>query len=364
MNAKDNTRSPLCGTDRTVVAPMVFAVLVVMVVLGFDRLSADRSLLLERPPAWGIGSQLRTSGIAAASALAVASVRRLGRKVPGDHPATATAGTVAAAVLGAIVSIAGAGLVILDPGRLTSLAEEDGPVEWLSAVFAFAAAALIARAAVAGLRGTAPGSRRWPAWTLLAVAGLALLVGLEEVSWFQRVLDIESPAAVQGRNQAEFNLHNGATALSENLYYVGGFVLLVAIPGLLADVAFPGRWSMLAEVVPGSMVLYGTVSAAAFVYEMWDIVPIQMTFFASLAVLVTDRRTVGRHRLGRPVAAVMVGVAAVFLLGGSRMTRSWDDTEVRELLLAFGLLLYGVDLAARKLDPQQVLPEPEHRSLD
>lgn len=330
--------------------PALAALVLTVAVLGFDRLSADRSLLAERPPTWGVAQQLRTVAIAAASVLAVLSVRRMVGPATATHAGFTPARTAAAALSGAVVSVGAAGLLLAAPARLTVWVEEDGPVEWLSAVFAFAAGLSIGAVAVARLRGAAAGPSRWSALALLGVAGLSVLIGLEEVSWFQRVFDIESPAAVQGRNQAEFNLHNGATALSENLYYVGGFVLLVAIPGLLRSISLPDRWSGLTEVLPGPMVLYGSVWAAALVYEMWEIVPIQMTFFASLAVLVTDPRRFGRLQLGPMVAAVMLGIAAVFLLGGERMIRSWDDTEVRELLLALGFLLYGIELALGRLD--------------
>ncbi|MEL7210280.1 MAG: hypothetical protein AAGK32_18955, partial [Actinomycetota bacterium] len=299
---------------------------------------------------WGVAQQLRTMAIAAASILAVVAIRRLVGFGGVDRPKATPWHTLAAAIAGGIVAVGAAGLVLVDPARLTRWASEDGPVEWLSAVFAFAAGLLIGAAAVARLRRATAGPSRWLAIAVLGVAGLSLLIGLEEVSWFQRVLDIESPAAVQGRNQAEFNPPNGATARSENLYYVGGFVFMVAFPGLLNAVSLPGRWRGLTDVLPGPITLYGSVWAAALVYEMWEIVPIQMTFFASLAVLATDRRPGGSPKLGPPVAAIMIVVAAVFLFGGGRMTRSWDDTEVRELLLALGFLLYGIELTIRRYE--------------
>lgn len=342
------TRWSIRRPDRPALAALVAALVLVVVVLGFDRVRADRSLLLERPPDLGIVYLVRTVVIAAASVLGVLSVRRLTRSATVEEPVPATRSTVLATLAGAAISLGAASLVLADPARLTSLAEEDGPVEWLSAVFAFAAGAAIGAAALAHLRGERSDPRRRWAWLVLAIAGVSILIGFEEVSWFQRVLEIKSPTAVQGRNQAEFNLHNGATTLSENLYYVGGFVLLVAAPGLLAGLSLPGRWAGLAELAPGPIVLHGSVSAAALVYEMWEVVPIQMTFFASLAILLTDRQRVGSVRLGQPVALAMVVVVAVFLLAGQRMTRSWDDTEVRELLLAYGLLLYGVDLLLRQ----------------
>jgi hypothetical protein len=220
-------------------------------------------------------------------------------------------------------------------------------LEWMSAVLAFAAATLIGVGVVRLRRGGLGRTSRRVLAIPVAVAVLSLLIGLEEVSWFQRVLQIEVPEGLRERNQPELNFHNSATGLSENAYYVGAFLFTVALPALVADRAMPGSLPALDLVLPGRVVLYGSVTAGALVYEMWEIVPIQIVFFISLALIATDRARLGSLPLG-PVLAV---VTAALHLFGDRMTRSWDNTEVRELLLTFGLLLYAVGLSRRPLTP-------------
>src|SRR5690606_27651640 len=59
-------------------------------------------------------------------------------------------------------------------------------------------------------------------------AAILILIGLEEVSWFQRLADVPTPDwLVDLNHQHELNLHNVATGESENLFYMGAFALCV-----------------------------------------------------------------------------------------------------------------------------------------
>lgn len=104
------------------------------------------------------------------------------------------------ALFGAIVA-AYAVLAVLSPESLESLAQEDGPVEWLT--FGFFAAASLAYG-VGAWRGS--GARRA---ALAALALLCLAVAGEEISWGQRLLGFMPPEAFLSTNaQQEANLHN------------------------------------------------------------------------------------------------------------------------------------------------------------
>jgi hypothetical protein len=82
---------------------------------------------------------------------------------------------------------------------------EDGLMEWLTVV-ALAAAATVCWWRVVTLWGDKPPL----SLSMTALLGLMFLFGVgEEVSWGQRILDIESPAFFQQHNaQGETNLHN------------------------------------------------------------------------------------------------------------------------------------------------------------
>lgn len=363
-----NTTSTSEATDRRgeqsparpSAVPAAGALLGVAMVVGMDRLLGDRGLLHERPPDWTTVSVARTVVLAAASAATVVTAHRwIDARRPVDSQADPIPASSAdrrwrlgAAVIGLGCTAVAAVLVLADPGLLTTLTEEDGPVEWASAILAFAAAALFGSVVLAGLgavpRAPTPIGRR-PLALLVALCGFCFLVGMEEVSWFQRVLDIESPDAVRGRNQPEFNLHNEATDLSENIYYGLGFIVLVLVPGVLGGRRLRSGPADLDSVMPSPAVMYGAVASTAVVYEMWEVVPIQMMFFAGLVtVALHGRRCPSPERaLAVVTVVVLVAVAVVFVGFGDRMTRSWDDTEVRELLLPFGFVVYGWEVVRR-----------------
>lgn len=100
---------------------------------------------------------------------------------------------------------------------------EDGPAEYLSAVFYFAAALLFA---LAGLRGVT--SR----WWMVPLVVLSVLVGGEEISWGQRLFGFGTPESLADANvQGEVNLHNiegvhGTVRAAVVLFFLVGFVLL------------------------------------------------------------------------------------------------------------------------------------------
>lgn len=80
------------------------------------------------------------------------------------------------------------------------LAVEDGPFEWLTALFYFFAALLFAFS----MRGRHIG-KLW----LLGLALLCIFVAGEEVSWGQRVVGFDTPKLLEQSNlQSEFSLHN------------------------------------------------------------------------------------------------------------------------------------------------------------
>ena len=312
-----------------------------------DHRLEQRGALHEGPPEWSAYYGIRTSLLAAASLLVVAGARRS----MSDWPLVGRWGRwlVPASVVGTCVSLAAAAGVLFGPDRLTTLAEEDGVVEWSSAALAIASAGLFGYAALRCSISSRP-SDRLVRFILIGLSGVSFLIAMEEISWFQRVLDYDSPAIVGDRNQSEFNLHNEATDLSENIYYGSVFVLTVLWPSLLGARRLPRSMRFVETVTPSRFVMYGSITAGAVVYEMWEIVPIQMIFFLSVGLLLSEPAVdAGRtfSPLAVAMAVAMVVVATVFLLAGANMTRSWDDTEVRELILPFGLFLYGSDMALR-----------------
>jgi hypothetical protein len=177
---------------------------------------------------------------------------------------------------------------------------------------------------------------------------------MEEISWMQRVVGFRTPEELARVNwQGEFNFHNVQTDLSENLFYVGAAGLLILLP-LLADALSRGalpRW--VKDFVPGRWVAAASAPLSIFNYGMWNVIPMQMTFFLTLFALALWSRAAGERgdrAESRLFALLAIAVAAgqsAFLLRGHLMPDIWDASEFKELFIALGLACWAAGAAMR-----------------
>jgi hypothetical protein len=155
------------------------------------------------------------------------------------------------------VLLLGALLVIhlARPGMYWRLTREDGLIEYATAVcyfVAFLAGLLLTRKVLA--------KTGWPLAALYGCMSVAfLVVGLEEISWGQRIFQIESPQFFRDSNiQREIGMHNlqGLHALLHPAYIVVGFTGafgMIVLGRLLNE---PGR-AIVAQLLPSpSLFLY------------------------------------------------------------------------------------------------------------
>jgi hypothetical protein len=104
---------------------------------------------------------------------------------------------------------------------------------------------------------------------LLFTAGVvSFVIGLEEVSWFQRQLAIETPEVFASNLQGELNIHNFATDLVENIYYSAAFFSFVLIPFLSTRTSWFERLG-LSAFVPGLAPFVVVAIACSYNYNMW-----------------------------------------------------------------------------------------------
>jgi len=117
----------------------------------------------------------------------------------------------------------------LDLDRYYTSLREDGITEWATFVFLLAAGVL-ALFAAAGMRKA--GDRRF--WFVLVFAVGSLLAGFEEISWAQRVFDVESTEFfLEHSDSQEMNAHNVLqNVLAIKTKHVAGIVLLLYGVGL------------------------------------------------------------------------------------------------------------------------------------
>ena len=113
------------------------------------------------------------------------------------------------------------------PKIMDQLAQEDGIIEGLSAL------ALVAVAAVwLGYAFIAAKNKAWLDILIsLVMAVIFFVIGMEEISWGQRIFNIKSSQFFLENNmQNETNLHNLNTPLSETVYYSVGAAVLIILP--------------------------------------------------------------------------------------------------------------------------------------
>ena len=248
----------------------------------------------------------------------------------------------ALALLSSLVLWAMVALFLISPPRFSLLAQEDHIVEWLSFAFCIGASLLFAAGALR-FRRAGPGL----GLAGLVAAALALVlfvIAMEEVSWMQRVVGLETPEEFSANYQNEFNLHNFSTNEVENLYYLGSFTLLGLFPFLAAGLPAARGAGGLA-VIPQRAVALSCLAMTACCWEMWNIIPIQMSFWISIFLLGVE---VARRARGAGLMLLllvsMVAAQGVFLVYGGQLVRSWDLTEYRELFIGFGFLVYSKGL--------------------
>jgi hypothetical protein len=268
-----------------------------------------------------------------------------------DRSGMAPLGAAAALAVLAL-AVACTVLFAADPVAFGAGAVEDSPIEWLSALLLLGASFLFANMLIGRLRA---GSRllSWACLPPLVFALLLFVMGMEEISWMQRVIGFDTPPELARANmQQEFNLHNVHTDLSENVYYVGVGTFLILLP-FLRDALHGARGALgwIDAYVPGRWVAAVAAPLSIFNYGMWNVIPMQMTMMLTVLVCLFYARAAhgrGDRREAALFAAIGVAVVAgqaAFLAWGHLLPYMWDASEYKELFLTTGLAAWGVDSA-------------------
>lgn len=246
-------------------------------------------------------------------------------------------------------------LLVNKPTVFSTLSLEDGPVEWGSALLLFCSCAvfILTFSKVNSLVHISVFTK----WALALLSLVFFVIAMEEISWFQRIIDLETPHAFQGNEQGEFNLHNHATNRVENIYYFGAFLFLVVLPFL--GVLFPAIENNrhLGPLIPQPFIaLIGTV-ACAYNFDMWNIIFIQITFFGSLIVmLLLALFSTKNNEWVIVVFTLLLAMTtqAVFLANGDNYSRLWEVTEYKEFFIPLGFFAYSVSVHRKIISP--ILP--------
>ncbi len=265
-------------------------------------------------------------------------------------PLMPNAGIFASAAI-ACLAVFAAWLFSIDPQLFNALSLEDNSVEWLSALCLFVASAFFAVVAV-GQLGQARSGAGPQAW-LAVGAGIAFavvffVIGMEEISWMQRVFQVATPEVFEELNdQHEFNFHNMSTGVSELVYYTGAFTLLGLIPFGLHVFRNRIPRGPLTAFVPNLFILAAAAPMAAFNSGRWGVLPIQISTMMTVIILLVLANAALKNGLWREfllfagIAISVVAMQELFLVEADRLVRLWDPTEYKELFIGIGLALYA-----------------------
>lgn len=236
-------------------------------------------------------------------------------------------------------------LFIVDATTFSRQSLEDSPLEWASSLFLFACAIIFATAFTKSFH-----SLVIPKPIKLSMLVLAIgffFVSMEEISWLQRVLDIQTPKAFQGNGQHEMNLHNFKTDILENLYYFGAFLYLVVLPFMryLLPQLSNNHFSNIFIARPFIGII-GAI-ACAYNFDMWNIMFTQIAFVGSLLILST-LAIFSIHKRDRYIILLtifmMIITQMIFLLNGEKFARLWEVTEYKEFIIALVYLIYSFNV--------------------
>lgn len=238
------------------------------------------------------------------------------------HPVVVTASVINAFVLALAVAWSG------NPHELSRLLVEDGIVEWTQFLAFALTSGLLAYVTVDRFKN---GGFRFEVLVLGGLSALVALAALEEISWFQRVLQIQSPEFfLQNNRQSETNLHN--LGFGEESLHKAVLLKIIVIAGLIHNLFLP----LLARKRPG---------IRAFVERLGVYLPPLAASVPYLILVILSHLLIDHPRkgeLGEMFGAVhyMATVFGAYFVGVAYNKQPlFEGTSARRISVLFALLM-------------------------
>lgn len=176
-------------------------------------------------------------------------------------------------------------------------------------------------------------------------------VGMEEVSWFQRVLNVKTPQAFSGNQQEELNLHNFATHFTHQAYFFGAFCLFILLPLLKSETSILEK-KIFSFFLPSRFLIFAGILFMAYDYDAYFSNPLpQITYFITLFILIYYTwllRSADKTFL-LPVLIVYYILAPVIYLNFAFQLgeNAWRIGEYKELLIGVCFPLYSLEILSK-----------------
>ncbi len=258
------------------------------------------------------------------------------------------------------LSISFASIFVFDTPFFDLLGAEDGVVEWISALLLFVTSFIFGSQVIRSLRD----NDSWIVpFTFIIFSLVCLVMGMEEISWFQRVLEYDTPDILSANQQHEANLHNIYDDQCDLTYYISAGVIFTLLPflkGFILSVVKPRHKPYLARFLPSPIILINGVIAVSINYDRWNNSLIQAIFFA--AIIVTVFYLINTRQRNEKIILIItlslaITMQAILLLSDTPLLNIWDPdgyyeiwdpNEYKELLIILTLLWYSLGFVKNK----------------
>src|SRR3546814_761167 len=219
---------------------------------------------------------------------------------------------------------------LVGPGGYMALVREDGPVEWATTLAYLLACGFALHLGLRLRRRAAPVLPFLPVLYVLLACGL-FVVAMEEISWGQRLMGIETPETVASTNvKGELNFHNHEDFPLELAFAIVGFY--GAFARFLVPPALKRRYRVATELLtpPPALFLYFFCAFALFAYFHYVVV----TYGDALAAAGTSWEeywSQGQFVIGKdqePIELLLAGGFLLFVLRNWLRFRRNPDAHV------------------------------------
>lgn len=256
-----------------------------------------------------------------------------------------------------MAAAAGVFVVLFAANRalFTRAAHEDGPVEWATALIPLAASAAFFFVFFRILRAPSNARRTVALGFTALFSGGLFVVGMEEISWMQRVFGFATPELFKANEKGETNLHNLYNTLYFNvLYRTAVFGGLIVLPFLAETAPKVRLFECVSDFLPSRFVLAISAPLVGFEYHQWNFFLAPFLLVLATGILVCY--AIAAWRRGDRSEAILFSVLALFVIaaqgvfmwqGAGAGLAAWYIAEYRELLMAAGLAVFSAETISR-----------------